>query len=150
MIGEVGSTVREIDQASASIAATVSQQQVATHEIAANVAVAATGTQLVSDNIAAVGQEANQAGSAAEMVVATAQAMTRHSAELKDSVGRFLTRSGRLSWRVATPKRPFFSYLENQSRDIKLALTSKGCRRFFAFNSKQNRPTSADQGGPRR
>jgi methyl-accepting chemotaxis protein len=91
VIGEVGTTVREIDQASASIAATVEQQQVATHEIAANVAVAATGTQSVSDNITAVGQEANQAGSAAEMVVATAQAMTRHSAELKNSVGRFLT-----------------------------------------------------------
>jgi methyl-accepting chemotaxis protein len=91
VIGEVGATVREIDQASASIAATVEQQQVATHEIATNVAVAASGTQSVSDNIAAVGQEANQAGSAAEMVVATAQAMTRHSAELKNSVGRFLT-----------------------------------------------------------
>jgi methyl-accepting chemotaxis protein len=52
---------------------------------------AATGTQSVSDNITAVGQEANQAGSAAEMVVATAQTMTRHSAELKDAVGRFLT-----------------------------------------------------------
>ena len=91
VIGEVGATVREIDQASASIAATVEQQQVATQEIAVNVAVAATGTQSVSDNITAVGQEANQAGSAAEMVVATAQTMTRHSAALKDAVGRFLT-----------------------------------------------------------
>src|SRR5712671_562444 len=91
VIGEVGATVREIDQASASIAATVEQQQVATQEIAVNVAVAATGTQSVSDNITAVGQEANQAGSAAEMVVTTAQTMTRHSAELKDAVGRFLT-----------------------------------------------------------
>jgi methyl-accepting chemotaxis protein len=90
VIGEVGSTVREIDDASADIEATIEQQQAATNEIAASVVVAARGTQSVSDNIIGVGQEASQAGSAAEAVVATAQRMTRHSSELKDTVGRFL------------------------------------------------------------
>jgi len=90
VITEVGTAVREIDQVSAEIASTIEQQQAATHEIAANVTVAARGTHDVSDTIAGVGQEAEQAGSAAEVVVNTAQDMTRQSAELKDTVGRFL------------------------------------------------------------
>jgi methyl-accepting chemotaxis protein len=90
VINEVGTTVREIDHVSATIAVTIEQQQAATQEIAANVTVAARGTQAVSDTIAGVGHEANQAGAAAEIVVTTAQRMTRQSAELKDAVGRFL------------------------------------------------------------
>ena len=91
VIGEVGSTVREIDEVSATIADTIEQQQAATQEIASNVSVAARGTQDVSDTIAGIGQEAGQAGSAADMVVATAEKMTSQSAELRDAVGRFLS-----------------------------------------------------------
>jgi methyl-accepting chemotaxis protein len=90
VIGEVGTTVREIDQVSASIAVTIEQQQAATQEIAANVTVAARGTQAVSETIADVGQETVQAGSAVEVVVTAAQRMTRQSGELKQTVGRFL------------------------------------------------------------
>ncbi len=91
MINEVGATVLEIDQLSMSVATTIGQQQAATQTIATNVTVAARGTQAVSDNIAGVSQDAGQAGSAAEIVVSTAERMTRQSAELKDSVGRFLS-----------------------------------------------------------
>lgn len=87
---EVGTTVREIDQVSASIAVTIEQQQAATQEIAANVTVAARGTQAVSETIADVGQETVEAGSAVEVVVTAAQRMTRQSGELKQTVGRFL------------------------------------------------------------
>jgi methyl-accepting chemotaxis protein len=91
VINEVGSTVRAIDEVSATIAVTIEQQQAATQEIASNVTVAARGTQDVSDTIAGVGQEADQAGSAADLVVATAKRMTSQSADLKDTVGRFLS-----------------------------------------------------------
>jgi len=91
VINEVGATVLEIDQLSMSVATTIGQQQAATQTIATNVTVAARGTQAVSDNIAGVSHDAGQAGSAAEIVVATAEKMTRQSAELKDSVGRFLS-----------------------------------------------------------
>jgi methyl-accepting chemotaxis protein len=90
VIGEVGTTVREIDQVSASIAVTIEQQQAATQEIASNVTVAARGTQAVSETIADVGQEAVEAGSAVDVVVTAAQRMTRQSGELKQTVGRFL------------------------------------------------------------
>jgi methyl-accepting chemotaxis protein len=90
MIGEVGTTVRAIDEASASIALTIEQQQAATNEIACNVTVAARGTHEVSETIASVGQETAQAGSAVEVVVTAAQRMTRQSGELKHTVGRFL------------------------------------------------------------
>ena len=90
VIGEVGTTVREIDEASSSIAVTIEQQQAATQEIASNVTVAARGTQAVSETIADVGQEAVEAGSAVEVVVTAAQRMTRQSGELKQTVGRFL------------------------------------------------------------
>jgi methyl-accepting chemotaxis protein len=90
VIGEVGTTVRAIDEASSSIAMTIEQQQAATSEIASNVTVAALGTQEVSETIASVGQETARAGSAVEVVVAAAQRMTRQSGELKHAVGRFL------------------------------------------------------------
>jgi methyl-accepting chemotaxis protein len=89
-IGEISHTVREIDGVAAAIAGTVEQQQAATQSIAGNVAVAARGSQTVSDNISAVGQEANRAARAAEGVVATADEMSRHSADLRDAVARFL------------------------------------------------------------
>jgi methyl-accepting chemotaxis protein len=57
VIGEVGTTVRAVDEASASIAMTIEQQQAATYEIASIVTVAARGTQAVSETIASVGEE---------------------------------------------------------------------------------------------
>jgi methyl-accepting chemotaxis protein len=90
VINEVGTAVREIDEISAAIATTIAQRRSATREIAAGVTDAARGTQAVSDTSAGAGQEANQTGSAAEIVVASAQKMTRQSAALKDTVGRCL------------------------------------------------------------
>jgi methyl-accepting chemotaxis protein len=89
-IQTVGKTIGEINGISATIAAAVEQQSAATKEIARNVEQASTGTQEVSSNISGVGQAANDTGTAAAQVLASARDLSKQSVSLKSVVTRFL------------------------------------------------------------
>ena len=66
------------DEDAAAIAAAVDQQSSATREIARNVEQTAVGTEEVSTNIAGVRQAANDTGSAANQVLASARDLAQH------------------------------------------------------------------------
>jgi methyl-accepting chemotaxis protein len=89
-IQAIGKTIGEINSISATIAAAVEEQSAATKEIARNVEQAATGTQEVSANIGGVGQAANDTGTAASQVLASARDLSKQSDSLKSVVTKFL------------------------------------------------------------
>ena len=89
-IHAISKTIGEINGIASTIAAAVEEQSAATKEIARNVEQAATGTQEVASNITGVGQAANDTGSAAGRVLASASDLSRQSAALQDVVTKFL------------------------------------------------------------
>jgi len=89
-IQAIGKTIGEINGITSAIAAAVEEQSAATKEIARNVEQAATGTQEVSSNISGVGQAANDTGSAAGQVLASARDLSKQSDSLKSVVTKFL------------------------------------------------------------
>ncbi len=89
-IEHIGAKIGEIDQISSAIAAAVEEQGASTKEISRNVQQAATGTQSVSENISNVTRGAGETGSAANMVLSTAESLSRQSDELRASVDEFL------------------------------------------------------------
>ena len=89
-IQSIAKTIGDINGIASTIAAAVEEQSAATKEIARNVEQAATGTQEVSSNISGVGQAANDTGSAATQVLASARDLTQQSESLKSLVTRFL------------------------------------------------------------
>ena len=89
-IQTIGKTIGEINGITSAIAAAVEEQSAATKEIARNVEQAATGTQEVSSNISGVGQAANDTGSAAGQVLASARDLSQQSESLKSVVTKFL------------------------------------------------------------
>ncbi len=89
-IDAIGSTINDMSQIAATIAAAVEQQGVATQEIARNVQEAALGTGQVSANISGVSQAASETGIAASQVQAASAEVAQQGNALKREVDRFL------------------------------------------------------------
>ncbi len=89
-IQTIGKTIGEINSITATIAAAVEEQAAATKEIARNVEQASTGTQEVTSNITGVTRAANDTGSAASRVLASARELAQQSESLQKAVTTFL------------------------------------------------------------
>lgn len=89
-IGGITARIREIDGVATSIAAAVEEQGAATREIARNVAEAAAGTGAVTGTIDAVAQAADETGTAATRMLASAASLSAQSAELRREIDTFL------------------------------------------------------------
>ena len=86
----IASTIGKADEAAATIAAAVEVQGAATQEIARNVAQAAQGTQEVSGNISGVSEAAQQTGTAATQMLASAGKLSQNGEALRAQVAAFL------------------------------------------------------------
>jgi methyl-accepting chemotaxis protein len=90
MIADITETIGTVNATAAAIAAAVQQQGAATAEISRNVAQAASGTQEVTGNIGGVSQAAQQTGTAAVQVLASAGQLSRNGETLRAQVDEFL------------------------------------------------------------
>jgi methyl-accepting chemotaxis protein len=89
-IKSIGATIDEVNAVAATIAAAVEEQGAATAEIARNVQQTAAGTRDVTETIAGVSQAANDTGSAAEMVLGSADKLSQQAGQLTSEVNRFV------------------------------------------------------------
>ena len=89
-IGGIAERIREIATVAASIATAVEEQGAATSEIVRNVTHAAQGTRAVTENVAAAAGAAEEAGVAADQVLASASDLSRQSEQLSREVAHFL------------------------------------------------------------
>ncbi len=89
-IGEIRSTIDEMNEVSVAINAAVEEQAAATQEIARNTQEAATGTQDVSRNIVQVLEGANETGAASGNVVDAAGELGKQAETLRSQVEDFL------------------------------------------------------------
>jgi methyl-accepting chemotaxis protein len=89
-IGEIRSTIDEMNEVSVAINAAVEEQAAATQEIARNTQEAATGTQDVSRNIVEVLEGANETGAASGNVVDAAGELGKQAETLRSQVEDFL------------------------------------------------------------
>jgi methyl-accepting chemotaxis protein len=90
-VGAIAAIMGDIDSFTANIAAAVSQQNAATTEISKNIGQAAAGTASVARSIAGTAAASENANRSAEMVLTTANDLSRQAAELRSSVDRFLS-----------------------------------------------------------
>ncbi len=88
-IGGIGTTIRQLDEISNAVAASVGEQARATLEISANVRTAAAGSQSVSAAITAASQDAERTGAGAADVLAAANGMTNTVESLRSLGNRF-------------------------------------------------------------
>jgi methyl-accepting chemotaxis protein len=89
-IGDIGATVRAVNDVATTIAAAVEEQLAATQEIARNVHEASTGTTAVSANIAGVSETAGESGRNAAAVLTAANDLNAQSTALQHTVETFL------------------------------------------------------------
>jgi methyl-accepting chemotaxis protein len=89
-IKDISSTIGQIAEIAATIAASVEKQGAATQEIARNVQQAAKGTAEVATNITDVNRGATETGSASALVLTSAQSLSTQSNHLKLEVEKFL------------------------------------------------------------
>jgi methyl-accepting chemotaxis protein len=89
-IQSICTTIQEVDEISAAIAAAVGQQGSATEEIARNVQQAAARTGEVSKNISGVTTGIGSTGDAAREVLSSAAELAEQSRTLRSEVDRFL------------------------------------------------------------
>jgi methyl-accepting chemotaxis protein len=89
-IQKMDAIIVKISSISTAIAAAIEEQEAATREISRNVQQAAQGTSDVAHNITGVNDAANQAGSAAGMVLNAAEELGRQSDVIRTDVGQFL------------------------------------------------------------
>ncbi len=89
-MGDIGETIRAVDESSAAIAAAMDEQGLATREISRNVQEAAAGTEEVNRNISGVSQASQEVGMASEQVMSAAGELSRQSASMKSMVDQFL------------------------------------------------------------
>jgi methyl-accepting chemotaxis protein len=90
-IKNIGSTITQINQTSAAVAAAVQEQVAATQEVASNVEQAAKGTGDISKNIAEVAAAAGRTGATASEVLDTANHLSQQADVLHKEVDKFLT-----------------------------------------------------------
>jgi methyl-accepting chemotaxis protein len=91
-IGSITTTIDQINQISAAIAAAVDEQGAATTEISRNVTQAAQGTQEVTSNISGVNQAAAQTEQVSGHIVKAAGDLSVQATSLRDQVGAFISR----------------------------------------------------------
>jgi methyl-accepting chemotaxis protein len=89
-VGEIGETIRRINEIASTITAAVEHQGAATQEIARNVQEASAGTSEVSRNIVGVTQAANDTGAASTQVLGTAGELAQQSEAMRHKVESFL------------------------------------------------------------
>ena len=89
-IGAISQTIRQIDDASTSIASAVDQQSLATHEIVNSVNEASRGTTDVTSNIGGVAMAAENTGAAATQVLSASAELSRQSEQLQAQVQSFI------------------------------------------------------------
>ena len=89
-IGNIGTTIGEVDETATAIASSVKEQTVTTQEIAKNVQEAAAGTQEVSSNIGGVTEDAGETGKAASQVLEASGQLSKQSEGLRESIDKFL------------------------------------------------------------
>ena len=89
-IGEIGSTIGEINDIASNIAAAVEEQGAATQEIAGSVAMAASSTESITTKITAVSEAACQTGGASGQMLSAAEDLSAQANILERSVGVFL------------------------------------------------------------
>jgi|AraplaMF_Col_mMF_1032025.scaffolds.fasta_scaffold00059_33 methyl-accepting chemotaxis protein len=89
-IGGITTTIQRVSEISTVIASAVEEQGAATQEISRNVQQAAMGATEVSSNIGGVTSAAQQTGSAAAQVLASAGELAKNGAVLRGEVDRFL------------------------------------------------------------
>ena len=89
-IDDVGTIIKQLDEASTAIAAAMEQQGMTTQEVARNVTEAASGTQEVSSNIASVTEASQEVGAASGEVTTAAGELSRQSEIMKTEVQKFI------------------------------------------------------------
>jgi methyl-accepting chemotaxis protein len=89
-IKNIGRTLMQVNEISASIAAAVEEQTAATQQITHNVQQAASGTNDVSENIAGVSHAVDKSGATAIEVLGAADDLAAQAAALRLEVDRFL------------------------------------------------------------
>jgi methyl-accepting chemotaxis protein len=90
-IRNISTTISEINEVTAAIAAAVEQQGAATREIARNIQHAAGGTSEVSSNIVGVSTASTEAGAAASQVLNASGALRREAEVLRSEIDAFLS-----------------------------------------------------------
>jgi methyl-accepting chemotaxis protein len=90
-IGDITKVITRINEIATGVASAVEQQEATTREIARNVQEAAGGTETVSQNIAGVTRAAQDAGMAADLVLASAGELAGQAERLRGEVERFLS-----------------------------------------------------------
>jgi methyl-accepting chemotaxis protein len=90
-IRNISTTITEINEVTAAIAAAVEEQGAATREIARNIQHAAGGTSEVSSNIVGVSSASQEAGAAAGEVLSASDALRREADVLRAEIDAFLS-----------------------------------------------------------
>jgi methyl-accepting chemotaxis protein len=90
-IRNITTTISEINEVTATIAAAVEEQGAATREIARNIQHAAGGTSEVSSNIVGVSTASAEAGSAASEVLSASSALRHETGVLRSEIDAFLS-----------------------------------------------------------
>ena len=91
-IGQIANRMREIDEYTSAVAASVQQQNAATGEISQNVAGAADGAKLISTVLHEVADATLESQQSANTVVASAKSVEDAAEKLRSEVERFLTK----------------------------------------------------------
>ncbi len=89
-MSEISEVIGQLNETSATIAASMEEQGATTQEISRNVQEAAAGTREVTENITGVTKAAQESGSASNQVTAAAGALSQQSELLKTEVGKFI------------------------------------------------------------
>ncbi|WP_052711594.1 methyl-accepting chemotaxis protein [Elstera litoralis] len=89
-VGRIGTTINDLREIAAMVAAAIEEQGAATAAISDSVQQAALGTQEVSSTIVTVSAAANETGSAAQNVLHAADQLGGYSAQLTEEVEEFL------------------------------------------------------------
>jgi methyl-accepting chemotaxis protein len=90
-VGAITAVMGEIDRFTATIATAVNQQNTAAAEITQNIRQAAAGTANVARGIAGNAAASENTNRSADLVLGSAQGLSRQAAELRSSVDRFLS-----------------------------------------------------------
>jgi methyl-accepting chemotaxis protein len=90
-VGAITAVMGEIDSFTATIAAAVNQQNRAAAEITESIRQAAAGTASVARGIAGTAAASENTNRSADLVLSSADGLSRQAAELRSSVDRFLS-----------------------------------------------------------
>ncbi|VAW15767.1 Methyl-accepting chemotaxis sensor/transducer protein [hydrothermal vent metagenome] len=89
-IDDIGTIIKQLDEASTAIAAAMEEQGMTTQEVSRNIAEAASGTQEVSSNIAGVTQASQEVGAASGEVTTAAGELSVQAELMKTEVQKFI------------------------------------------------------------